>query len=225
MISDDLFEDRRDAGRRLAEKLESYANRPDVIVLGLPRGGVPVAFEVATALNAPMDVFIVRKIGVPGHPELAMGAIASGGAFYLNEDVVRQLYISKDAIESVIEKETVELKRREQLYRAGRRALELKNRRAILIDDGLATGASMLAAISAVREMNPKELIVAVPVIAASSIAEIEPKVDRLVYVLAPYRFYAVGQWYADFGQTTDEEVQELLVRANHTDLAEVRSS
>lgn len=224
MTPNDSFEDRRDAGRRLADKLKPYANQPDVIVLALPRGGVPVAFEVATALGVPMDVFIVRKIGVPGHPELAMGAIASGGSYHLNEDIIRQLYIPKAAIESVIEKETEELKRREGLYRLGREPLELKNRRVILIDDGLATGASMLAAIHAVREMNPKELIVAIPVIAASSISDIEPKVDRLVYVLSPYQFYAVGEWYAEFGQTTDEEVKELLERANHTESAEVRS-
>ena len=224
MISGDLFEDRRDAGRKLAAKLKFYANRPDVIVLGLPRGGVPVAFEVAAALNVPMDVFIVRKLRVPGHSELAMGAIASGGSCHLNEDVIRQHYIPKATIESAIDEEKLELMRREEVYYAKRPPLDLKNRCVILVDDGLATGASMLAAISAIHAMKPKQLVVGVPVIAASSIPEIEPKVDNLVYVLAPYEFYAVGQWYADFGQTTDEEVKALLVRANHMDLAEVRS-
>lgn len=223
MVTEEVFEDRRNSGRRLAEKLRFYANRSDVIVLGLPRGGVPVAFEVATALNVPMDVFIVRKIGVPEHPELAMGAIASGGFSHLNEDVIHRLGISKLSIQSVIERETEELKRREQLYREGRGALVLENRRVILVDDGLATGASMLAAVHAVREMNPKELIVAVPVIAASSIVDIEPKVEKLVYVMAPDRFYAVGQWYADFSQTTDEEVQGLLMRSHRTILPKVR--
>lgn len=207
----ETFADRREAGRQLAEKLTAYTNQPDVIVLALPRGGVPVASEVARALQVPLDVFIVRKIGVPGHQELAMGAIASGGGFHLNQDIVERLSITQAEIEETMRVERTELDRREALYRAGRPALDLKHRTAILIDDGLATGASMLAAIQAVKAMGPREVVVAVPVVAAASLSLIASEVDRFVYVLAPFEFYAVGEWYADFGQTTDEEVRELL--------------
>lgn len=206
-----MLKDRIDGGRKLAELLSAYANKPDVIVLGLPRGGVPVASEVAKALNAPLDVFIVRKIGVPGHPELALGAIASGGAYHLNEDILDQLHVPQAAIDSVVRLEREELTRREKLYQMGRSPLDLKNCRVIIVDDGLATGASMLAAIHAVRELGPKEIIVAVPVIAGSSYSEIRPHVDNLVCVLAPYEFRSVGEWYEDFGQTSDDEVVGLL--------------
>lgn len=211
-----MFKDRRSGGLKIAELLASYANRPDVIVLGLPRGGVPVAYEVAAALNAPLDVFIVRKIGVPGHPELAMGAIASGGAYYLNEGILSRLNISREEIATVVRKEKEELHRREYVYRAGRPPLNLKNRRVILVDDGLATGASMLAAIRAVRELGPKEVVVAVPVSSRSSLSTIKPYVENIACVIAPYDFRSVGEWYEDFGQTTDEEVHQLLSDANH---------
>jgi len=208
------FSDRRQAGRRLVDKLTGYADRPEVIVLGLPRGGVPVAFEVAKCLHAVLDVFIVRKIGVPGHPELAMGAIASGGVIHLNESIISRLYIPRRTIDSVIEEETLELKRREKLYRSGRAPLDLSNRFVILVDDGLATGATMLAAIRAVRDRDPREIVVAVPVAASSSIGEVQRAADKLVFILAPRDFYAVGEWYDSFEQTTDREVTDLLSQA-----------
>ncbi len=209
-----VFKDRKEAGKRLAEKLAPYCHLHDVIVLGLPRGGVPVAFEVAMALNAPLDVFIVRKIGVPDHPEFAMGAMAAGGSYHLNQELIRELHISEDAIESVVQREKKELIRREVLYRAQLPPLDIKNRQVILVDDGLATGASMFAAIEAMKDLDPKKIVVAVPVIANDCVSEIEAEVDQLIYVLAPREFYAVGQWYVDFGATSDEEVQALLARA-----------
>ncbi len=224
MPQKDFFHDRKEAGIRLAEKLQPYADQPDVIVLGLPRGGVVVAYEVAKELNVPLDVFVVRKLGVPGHSELAMGAISPGGEFYLNDRIVEQLNISPDRINLVVASEKIELERREKRYRQGRPSLDVRDQRVILIDDGLATGASMRAAIRAVRDKGSKELIVAVPAVAASAIPEISALVDSFIYVLAPYEFYAVGQWYENFGQTTDEEVESLLSRSQDREFGNCRS-
>jgi putative phosphoribosyl transferase len=209
-----LFHDRREAGKVLARKLSAYANRPDVLVLGLPRGGVPVAFEVARALHAPLDVFLVRKLGVPGHEELAMGAIASWGARVLNEDVVRALRIPKDVIEKVAARETRELERRDQSYRAGRPAPNIDGRTIILVDDGLATGSTMRAAIAALRQQSPARIIVAVPVGSPEICAEFQDEADEAICAATPEPFYAVGVWYDDFSQTTDDEVHDLLKRA-----------
>jgi len=209
-----LFRDRHDAGRQLAARLTAYANRPDVLVLALPRGGVPVAYEVAQALNAPLDIFLVRKLGVPGHEELAMGAIASGGILVLNDDVVRRLRIPRMLIDAVIEKEKQELARRERLYRGDRPPPEVRDRIVLLIDDGLATGATMRAAAAALRRQKPARLVVAVPIAAPSTCAELEDDTDEVICAATPEPFHAVGLWYRDFSPTTDEEVRELLQRA-----------
>src|SRR5437763_13459377 len=208
------FPNRAEAGRLLGLKLSKYAGRDDVIVLGLPRGGVPVAYEVAQALRVPLDVFIVRKLGVPGFEELAVGAIASGGVRVLNEDVARALPNADEIIESVTAKETAELQRREQSYRDGRPAPELRGKTIILVDDGLATGATMRAAVAALRQRGAAKIVVAVPVGAADTCREFEHEVDETVCVLAPEWFQAVGQFYEDFSQTSDEEVRELLADA-----------
>ena len=208
------FPNRAEAGRLLAEKLENYVDRSDVVVLGLPRGGVPVAYEVAQRLGAPLDVFVVRKLGVPGFEELAAGAIASGGVRVLNEDVVRALPNADQLIESVTEKETVELERREQTYRDGRPAPELRNRVVILVDDGLATGATMRAALAALRQRGVAKIVVAAPVGAPDTCRELEQEADETICAIAPEFFQAVGQYYEDFSQTSDEEVRELLSRA-----------
>jgi putative phosphoribosyl transferase len=208
------FPNRAEAGRLLAEKLEKYAGRDDVIVLGLPRGGVPVAYEVAQRLGLPLDVFIVRKLGVPGFEELAAGAIASGGVRVLNEDVVRALPNADQLIESVTERETVELERREQTYRHGRPPPELRDRVVILVDDGLATGATMRAAVAALRQRGVAKIVVAAPVGAADTCRELEQEADETICAITPEFFQAVGQYYEDFSQTTDEEVRELLARA-----------
>ncbi len=208
------FPNRAEAGRLLAEKLEKYAGRDDVIVLGLPRGGVPVAYEVARALGVPLDVFIVRKLGVPGFEELAVGAIASGGVRVLNEDVMRALPNADQLIESVTAKEKIELERREQAYREGRPAPELRDRVAILVDDGLATGATMRAAVAALRQRGVAKIVAAAPVGAPDTCREFEDEVDEIVCAIAPEFFQAVGQYYEDFSQTSDEEVRELLSRA-----------
>ncbi|PYJ67749.1 MAG: phosphoribosyl transferase [Verrucomicrobia bacterium] len=212
------FPNRTEAGRLLAEKLVQYAGRDDVIVLGLPRGGVPVAYEVAKRLGAPLDVFIVRKLGVPGFEELAAGAIASGGVRVLNEDVVRAIPHSEEAIEAVTTRETAELERREQIYREGRPAPELRNRVVILVDDGLATGATMRAAIKALRQSSAAKIIVAVPVGPPDTCREIEEQADETICLSTPAFFQAVGQYYDDFSQTSDEDVRELLSQAaqNH---------
>jgi putative phosphoribosyl transferase len=212
------FANRTEAGQLLAEKIGKYANRDDVIVLGLPRGGVPVAYEVAKRLNAPLDVFIVRKLGVPGFEELAAGAIASGGVRVLNEDVVRAIPHAEEAIEAVTAKETAELERREQLYRAGRTAPELRDRVVILVDDGLATGATMRAAVKALRQSGAAKIIVAVPVGPLDTCREIEEQADETICLSTPAFFQAVGQYYDDFSQTSDEDVRELLSQAaqNH---------
>ena len=208
------FPNRAEAGRLLAEKLENYVDRSDVVVLGLPRGGVPVAYEVAQRLGAPLDVFVVRKLGVPGFEELAAGAIASGGVRVLNEDVVRALPNADQLIESVTERETVELERREQIYRDGRPAPELRDRVVILVDDGLATGATMRAAVAALRQRGVAKIVVAAPVGAPDTCRELEQEADETICAIAPEFFQAVGQYYEDFSQTSDEEVRELLSRA-----------
>src|SRR6266436_8418535 len=208
------FPNRIEAGRLLAEKLEKYADRDDVIVLGLPRGGVPVANEVAERLRAPLDVFIVRKLGVPGFEELAAGAIASGGVRVLNEDVMRTIPYADAAIEAVTIKETAELQRREQIYRDGRPAPELRDRIVILVDDGLATGATMRAAVKALRESSAAKIVVAVPVGPPDTCREIEQQADETICLSTPEFFQAVGQYYEDFSQTRDEDVRELLGRA-----------
>jgi erythromycin esterase-like protein/predicted phosphoribosyltransferase len=206
-----LFRGRRDAGRVLAGLLDHYRGDPDVIVLGLPRGGVPVAYEVATALGAPLDVFVVRKLGVPGNEEMAMGAIASGGVVVLSDDVVRGLDIEPEIIQRVAEREGRELARREQAYRGGRPVPDLEGRKVILVDDGLATGASMRAAIRALRELHPARIVVAVPAAPRSTCEELRALVDEVVCATTPSPFFAVGRSYWDFTQTSDDEVRELL--------------
>ena len=208
------FPDRAAAGRVLGEKLTQYAGRDDVIVLGLPRGGVPVAYEVARALRVPLDVFIVRKLGVPGFEELAAGAIASGGVRVLNEDVMRALPNADEIIELVTQRETAEVERREQEYRDGRPAPEIRGRTVILIDDGLATGATMRAAVKALRQRGAARIVVAVPVGPPDTCKEFEDEADEVVCASAPEFFQAVGQYYEDFSQTSDDEVRELLARA-----------
>ena len=208
------FPNRAEAGRLLADKLEKYANRNDVIVLGLPRGGVPVAYEVAKSLRAPLDVFIVRKLGVPGFEELAAGAIASGGVRVLNEDVLRALPNADEIIESVTVRETAELQRRENSYRDDRPAPELRDRVVILVDDGLATGATMRAAVKALRQRGVAKIVVAVPVGPPDTCREFEDEADETICASAPEFFQAVGQYYEDFSQTSDEEVRDLLARA-----------
>jgi putative phosphoribosyl transferase len=205
------YHDRFEAGRVLATKLTAYANRQDVLILALPRGGVPVAFEVARAIHAPLDVFIVRKLGVPGREELAMGALATGDVRVLNAEIVQTLHISTQMINAAIERERRELERREHLYRDDRPLPEVHNRAVILIDDGLATGATMRAATKAVRQQDPARLIVAVPVAAPSVCAEFRAEVDEVICVKTPEPFYGVGYWYEQFPQTTDQEVHDLL--------------
>jgi putative phosphoribosyl transferase len=205
------FRDRREAGRILAARLEAYAGRQDVVILALPRGGVPVAYEVARALHAPLDVFLVRKLGVPGHEELALGAIASGGTRVLNEDVVREVGIRPETIDRIAGLERLELERRERAYRSDRPALPLQNQVVLLVDDGLATGASMRAAARAVRARQPAKVVVAVPTAAAETCADLQADADEVVAVMTPSPFRAVGLWYDDFSQTTDAEVKELL--------------
>jgi putative phosphoribosyl transferase len=208
------YTDRTEAGRVLAGLLREYAGRPDVVVLALPRGGVPVGYEVARALGAPLDVFLVRKLGVPGHEELAMGAIASGGVRVLNPDVVTALRIPRGAVDSVAARELAELERREAAYRGGRPPPEVRGRTVILVDDGLATGSTMRAAAEALRDRGPAWLVVAVPVAAAETCDDFAREVDQVVCARTPEPFYAVGLWYDDFSQTTDDEVRALLARA-----------
>lgn len=219
------FRDRKEAGRLLAQSLSEYSSRPDVIVLALPRGGVPVADEVAEALNAPLDILVVRKLGVPGQEELALGAIAAGGARVLNEEIVRCLGITEETITAIAQRELRELERRERLYRGDTPALELNGRTIILVDDGLATGSSMRAAVAAVREQNPARIVVAVPVAAGSTCELFNQPAEGMVCVCteAEEPFYAVGLWYENFSQTTDQEVRELLNRARQRTETEVR--
>jgi len=213
-----MFHDRTDAGRHLADKLRHLTGRGNVVVLALPRGGVPIGYEVARALGAPLDIFLVRKLGVPGHEELAMGAIASGGVRVVNRSVVRQLDLSDDVIDAVAAEEGRELLRREEAYRDGRPAPDLRGKVVILVDDGLATGSTMRAAVAAVRQFNPTRVIVAVPVGPSETCAEFRRIADEVVCAEEPEPFYAVGSWYADFSQTTDEEVRDLLARATKPD-------
>lgn len=208
------FSDRSEAGQFLASKLTEYANRNDVLVLALPRGGVPVAYEVAKALNAPLDIFVVRKLGVPGHEEMAMGAIASGGVRVVNRDVVLGAGIASDIIEQATTNERRELERREQIYRGENPAPTIEGRTVILIDDGLATGATMRAAVLAMRQHNPAKIIVAVPISSRETCAEFQDSVDGVVCGIMPEPFLAVGLWYDNFPQTTDEEVRMLLQKA-----------
>ena len=210
---DQAYADRREAGRELGGLLQKYANRHDVIVLALPRGGVPVAFEVSTALAAPLDVFLVRKLGTPGRRELAMGAIASGGVRVLNDDVVQYLGITRDQIDAVAREEQRELERREAAYRGDRPLPSLENKSVILVDDGLATGSTMRAAVQAVMQRNPARVVVAVPVGASETCEELRGLADEVVCGRTPTPFSAVGQWYLNFDQTTDAEVSALLGR------------
>jgi predicted phosphoribosyltransferase len=209
------YRDRRDAGRRLAATLLPYANRRDVIVLALPRGGVPVAFEVAARLGAPLDVFIVRKLGLPGREELAMGALASGGVRVLDDDLIRLAGVSVDEVERITQAEQAELDRRERRYRADRPFPDVRDKTVILVDDGLATGASMRAAVAALRMEGPARIVVAVPVAAAETCAAFESIADDVVCPVTPESFQAVGLWYDDFSQTTDDEVRQLLAQSH----------
>ena len=211
---DGSFRDRRDAGRILASYLAQYADRPDVVILALPRGGVPVGFELARALRAPLDVMVVRKLGVPGHEELAMGAIASGGVRILNHDVIQMLGIRPDTFECVAEQEQQELARREAAYRGNRGPAAVKGRTVILVDDGLATGSTMRAAVAALRTLQPSCIVIAVPTAAAETCRELKAEADDVVCAMTPTPFFGVGQWYDDFSQTTDEEVHRLLQEA-----------
>jgi len=210
-----VFRDRADAGKRLAGHLSKYKDQLDVLVLALPRGGVPVGFEVATALNAPLDVFLVRKLGLPGHEELAMGAIASGGVTVLNEDVVRMNQVPESTIESVAARQRAELERRELTYGRDRKHIELRGKSVIIVDDGLATGATMRAAVAAVRQQRPARIIVAVPTAPPDTCRSFRDQADEVICVITPQHFAAVGYWYSDFSQTTDQEVRELLDRAD----------
>lgn len=209
-----MFRDRTEAGRRLAEALADYRGSPDVLVLALPRGGVPVAYEAADGLGAELDVFVVRKLGVPGQEELAMGAIASGGIRVLNENVVQGIGISEDMLNRVTEKEQQELDRREQSYRGDRPFPPVEGRVVILVDDGLATGATMRAAVEAVRHRQPSEVVVAVPVAPPETIDRLQQTADVVVCLETPRTFFSIGGWYEDFSQTTDAEVRALLERA-----------
>jgi putative phosphoribosyl transferase len=208
------YRNRADAGRRLAEELGAYANRQDAIVLGLPRGGVPVAYEVAQALHLPLDVFVVRKLGLPWHEELAMGAIASGGVRLLNQDVVDAYDVSQLEVEQVTRREQQELERRERQYRGTRKFPDVAGKTVILIDDGLATGASMRVAVEALRLERPARIVVGVPVAAAETCSAFREIADEIVCAVQPAPFYAVGLWYEDFSPTSDEEVHALLDRA-----------
>jgi putative phosphoribosyl transferase len=211
-----IFEDRAEAGAFLATKLMHYTHRPDVLVLGLPRGGIPVAYPIAQALGAPLDVFVVRKLGVPGQEELAMGAIAMGEVIMLNNDLIVQMGVSPAVVESVIKHQTVELSRRESLYRGNRPALSVQGRTIILVDDGLATGATMLAAVVALQRMQPTKIVIAVPVATKQICEAFQEKVDEIVCAITPSPFIAVGAWYKNFSQTTDDEVRALLDHAAH---------
>lgn len=218
-----IFADRADAGRQLAAKLAVYAGRPDVLVLGVPRGGVAVAFEVAKALSAPLDIFLSRKLGVPGQEELAFGALASGGVRVLDQNLIRELNIAGPAIERITEDAKTELERREHAYREDRPLLDVAGKTVLLVDDGVATGSSTMAAIQTLRQLQPVQLVLAVPVAPASTCKRLREQVDEMVCVHTPEKFYAIGQFYENFAQVTDEEVIELLrqsarIRAENRD-------
>ncbi len=208
------FRDRREAGQVLARTLAAYAHRPDVVVLALPRGGVPVGYEVARALGAPLDVFLVRKLGVPGHEELAMGAVATGGVRVLNDRIIRALGVPPNVIDAVADWQGEELARRERLYRGERPPPDVRGQTVILVDDGLATGATMRAALAALRQQGPARVVVAVPTAAPESCDDLRAEADEVVCATTPEPFYSVGLWYEDFSQTSDEEVRELLACA-----------
>ena len=210
------FRERHEAGRHLAAKLMRYAGRDDVTVLALPRGGVPVGYEVARALDAPLDVFLVRKLGLPGHEELAIGAIASGGVRVLNEDAIRAFGVTEEEIDQITTLEQQELSRRERAYRGNRPAPDVRGRIVILVDDGLATGATMAAAAAAVHRLGPGRVVIAAPVAAADTCRAMRSAADEVVCALTPQPFFAVGAWYEDFEQTSDEEVRELLRQAQN---------
>ncbi len=210
-----LFQDRFEAGRILASRLSQFAHQNNLIVLGLPRGGIPVAFEVARTLHCPLDVFVVRKLGVPGREELAMGAIASNGIRVMNRNVVDALGITNDEIQKAAAEQQSELERREREYRDGRRMMDVRNQTTIVVDDGLATGSSMRVAVMALRKQEPSHIVIAVPVAAPAACEELEAEADEVVCAATPEEFFAVGPWYRDFQQTTDEEVRELLRRAS----------
>jgi predicted phosphoribosyltransferase len=218
------FHDRRDAGRQLSEQLLDYADNPNVIVLGLPRGGVPVAYEISARIGAPLDVLVVRKLGVPGHEELAVGAIASGGIRYVDRRVAQALRIPDEVIDTVEESERIELERRERTFRAGRPPLDVSGRTTIVVDDGLATGASMAVAVEALRMRNPANIVVAVPIASTEACDSLRERADEVVCLVTPSRMYAIGQWYEDFTQTTDEEVRALLDQSSREQQA-VRGS
>ena len=209
------FKDRRDAGRKLAQKLSAYAKQQNMLILALPRGGVPVAYEVALALSVSLDIFLVRKLGLPGREELAIGAIASGGIRVLNSDIIRMLSIPDEVVNFVARRELQELQRRERLYRGNRPSPELRDQGVILIDDGLATGASMRAAVAGLRAQHPARIVVAVPAAAAETCDAFRSEVDEVICALTPEPFYGVSRWYEDFSQVTDEEVRTLLEEAN----------
>jgi putative phosphoribosyl transferase len=219
-----IYCDRLEAGRHLAVRLAKYAHRDDVLVLALPRGGVPVGFEVAKALHAPLGVFLVRKLGVPGHEELAMGAISTGGVRVLNDDVVNYLQIPADVIDATAAIELKELERRERAYRGDRAEPDVRGKTIILVDDGLATGSTMRAAAAALRQQNPARIVVAVPVSAPQTCDEYRMGVDEIVCAKTPEPFLGVGQWYRDFSQTTDDEVRELLQKAEAINMAEAET-
>ena len=206
-----VFTDRREAGRVLAGLLAAYRGRPDVVVLGLARGGLPVAFEVARALQLPLDAFIVRKLGAPGHEEFAIGALASGGRVVINDDVVRDLQISPQQLREIVDREAAELRRREAVYRGGRAAVEVTGKTVILVDDGLATGSSMMAAVAALRESDPAKIVIAVPAAPQSTCQQFTGLVDEVVCASIPTPFVAVGESFRDFRQVSDDEVHELL--------------
>ena len=208
------FQDREQAGQELSRKLRRYAHQPDVIILALPRGGVPVAYEIAMALNAPLDILNVRKLGVPEHEELAMGAITTGDVVVINHDIVRHEDVSDEAIDEVIQAESIELARREALYREGRPAPDLYDKTVLLVDDGLATGATMWAAVNGVRQQQPAKIVIAVPSASPSACAQFEAEVDEIVCLITPHQFVSVGAWYEDFPQTSDAEVRRLLKQA-----------
>jgi putative phosphoribosyl transferase len=215
MRTDELhrFRDRREAGRVLAGYLNAYAHRQDVVVLALPRGGVPVGFEIASALHAPLDVFVIRKLGVPWHQELAMGAIASGGVRVINDEVVHMLRVPAAAIDQVVDEEQRELERRERLYRDDHPFPDVSDKVVILVDDGLATGSSMRAAVRALRQHHPARVVIATPVGAPDTCASLRGDVDDVVCAMTPEHFQAVGLWYEQFDQTTDQEVRDLLAQ------------
>lgn len=217
------FQNRTEAGQLLAEKLAAYANRPDVLVLGLPRGGVPVAFEVAKALNVPLDICLVRKLGVPEQPELAMGAIATGGVMVLNDNAIQWQGISKEAIDTVAATEQQELERRDRIYRGDRPIPDVSQRTIILIDDGIATGSTLRAAIATLRQQQAECIVVAVPVAPSSTCNELKAEVDKVVCLITPESLCSISLWYEDFSQTTDEEVCNLLAQAAYKPTAASR--